>query len=194
MARGLGASLGQGYYFARPSVLPERTKQVINPILLIDQLEAPRPHETPFDVYSARHTPTPATFVTMESFAHYLEQRLSVDPDPPVVLACVRDNQLPSGSPLAMLEILGRNASFVAAFARDLPPRPIGGVRMVQLKDADPLADEWALAIIGPHFAALLTARSRVTPTEENLSLGLSYHRPTVLRAAQTMMHRITAA
>src|SRR5205823_2119719 len=64
MARGLGASLGQGYYFARPSALPERTKQVVHPILLIDQLDALRPHDTPFEVYSTRYTPTPATVAT----------------------------------------------------------------------------------------------------------------------------------
>jgi EAL domain-containing protein (putative c-di-GMP-specific phosphodiesterase class I) len=193
IARGMGASLGQGYYFARPSALPERTKQAVHPILLIDQLEAPKPHDTPFEVYSTRYTPTPASEATMESFAHYLEQRCSIDPDPPVVLACVRDSRLPSGAPLAMLDMIGRNASFVAAFTEEMPVRPVGHVRMVQLRDTDPLADEWALAVIGPHFAALLTARSRVTSTDEDLSLGLSYHRPTVLRAAQTMLHRITA-
>jgi EAL domain-containing protein (putative c-di-GMP-specific phosphodiesterase class I) len=193
MARGMGASLGQGYFFARPSALPEKTKQVIQPILLIDQLEAPKPHETPFDVYAARYTPTPASSATLESFAHYLEQRCSIDPEPPVVLACLKGAQLPSGAPLALLEMIARNTSFAAAFSETPPVHPVNGVRMIRLKEDDPLTHEWALAIVGPHFAALLTARPRQTSSEESLSLGLSYHRPTVLRAAQTLLQRITA-
>ena len=193
MARGMGASLGQGYHFARPTALPERTKQVVQPIVLIEQTEPPHPFETPFEVYSTRHTPTPASTATLESFAHYLEQRCSIDPDPPVVLACVRGAQLPSGAPLALLEMIARNASFAAAFTEQLPQHPVAGVRMIELAQDDPLADEWALVVIGPHFAALLTARTRTTATEETLSLGLSYHRPTVLRAAQTLLQRIRA-
>jgi EAL domain-containing protein (putative c-di-GMP-specific phosphodiesterase class I) len=193
LARGMGASLGQGYYFARPAELPEQTKPVHQPIPLIDQLEPSQPHETPFDVYASRYTPTPASDATLESFAHYLEQRCSIDPEPPVVLACLKGAQLPSGAPLALLGLIARNSSFAAAFAEQLPPHPIPGVRTIELADNDPLAEEWALAIVGPHFAALLTARRRDTTTEETLSLGLSYHRPTVLRAAQTLLHRITA-
>jgi EAL domain-containing protein (putative c-di-GMP-specific phosphodiesterase class I) len=194
MARGMGATLGQGYFFARPGALPETTKQVVQPILLIDQLAPPQPHDTPFDVYAQRYTPTPATSATLESFAHYLEQRCSIDPDPPVVLACLRGAQLPSGAPLALLEMIARNTSFAAAFAEQLPHHPLPGVRMIQLDEGDPLVNEWVLAVIGPHFAALLAARSRDTASEESLSLGLSYHRPTVLRAAQTLLHRITAS
>jgi EAL domain-containing protein (putative c-di-GMP-specific phosphodiesterase class I) len=194
MARGMGASLGQGYFFARPSALPEKTKQVVQPIILIDQLEPPLPHDTPFEVYLGRHTPKPAAAATMESFAHYLEQRCAVDPDPPVVLACLRGAQLPSGAPLAMLEMIARNASYVAAFTEQPPVHPVPGVRIVELAGDDPLTEEFALAVIGPHFAALLTARARDSVSDETLSLGLSYHRPTVLRAAQTLLHRITAA
>jgi EAL domain-containing protein (putative c-di-GMP-specific phosphodiesterase class I) len=193
MARGMGASLAQGYYFARPSALPEKTKQVVQPILLIDQFDPPAAHDTPFDVYAARYTPTPASSMTLESFAHYLEQRCAVDPDPPVVLACLKGAQLPSGAPLALLEMIARNTSYAAAFAEQLPHHPVPGVRMIQLKDDDPLADESVLAVIGPHFAALLTARHRDSTSDETLSLGLSYHRPTVLRAAQTLLQRITA-
>jgi len=194
MARGMGASLGQGYYFARPSALPERTKQVVQPILLIEQSEPPQPYETPFDVYSTRYTPTPAATATLRSFAQHIEQRCAIDPEPPVVLACVRGGELPSGAPLPMLEIVARNASFAAAFVGEMPQHPVPGVRVVQLAQDDPLLDESALAVVGPHFAALLTARSRTTSTDETLSLGLSYHRPTVLRAAQTLLARITAA
>jgi EAL domain-containing protein (putative c-di-GMP-specific phosphodiesterase class I) len=193
LARGMGASIGQGYFFARPAAMPERTKPVHQPILLIDQLEPSQPHETPFDVYSARSTPKPASAATLESFAHYLEQRCSIDPEPPVVLACLKGATLPSGAPMALLGMIARNSSFAAAFAEQLPSHPIPGVRTIQLAENDPLADEWALVIVGPHFAAMLTARPRDTHTDESLSLGLSYHRPTVLRAAQTLLRRITA-
>ncbi|OLB66294.1 MAG: hypothetical protein AUI10_03150 [Actinobacteria bacterium 13_2_20CM_2_72_6] len=90
--------------------------------------------------------------------------------------------------------MIARNTSFAAAFAEQLPHHPVPGVRMIQLDEGDPLVNEWVLAVIGPHFAAVLAARSRDTASEESLSLGLSYHRPTVLRAAQTLLHRITAS
>ena len=169
------------------------TKQVVDPILLIDQFDPPQPHDTPFQVYASRYTPIPATPATLESFAHYLEQRCSIDPDPPVVLTSLKGGQLPSGAPGALLEMIARNAAYAAGFTAEPLVRPVPGVRMVQVADNDPLAEEWTLAVVGPHFAGLLTARSRNSP-DEPLSLGLSYHRPTVLRAAQTLLHRITAA
>jgi DICT domain-containing protein len=68
---------------------------------------------------------------------------------------------------------------------------------VIQLPENDPLRDEWALTIVGPHFAALLTARAHPPNRASagyNFSYGLTYDRELVTRAARALLHRITEA
>jgi hypothetical protein len=117
-----------------------------------------------------------------------------MDPEPPVVLACLRDGSLPSGSPLTFLGLIARSAAFVAAVLPELPDYMVAGTRLVRLGPDDRMRDEWVLAVIGPHFSALLAARPQPSAvTDDAYELVVSYDRGTVLHAARTLLSRVTA-
>ena len=191
-ARGLGAVLGQGFHFGRPGPLPAVPRVPTHPISLIPALGSPAPGDTPFSLATAVAPALPAAAGVLAALASHVEQRASLDPDPAVVLACLPKNQMMSGAPLAVLQMLARNASFIAALVGDAPPYAIPDVRMVRLADKDPLRREWTIIVLGPHYSAMLTARERESRRDpDEFSYRLVYDRATVVRAAQVILQRL---
>jgi hypothetical protein len=132
----------------------------------------------------------------LQGLAHHLEQRCSIDPEPAVVLAGLPEGELISGGPVARLQMIARNAAFVAALLAEPEERPLARVRTATMPAGDPLRKEWNLAVVGPHFAALLTARlnPRAGSSDAAVSYGLTYDRPVVLAAARVLLQRFSAA
>lgn len=54
---------------------------------------------------------------------------------------------------------LAQSAAFVGALGQDMPATRLPGVRGCVLDPGDPLIGEWDIAIVGPHYAAVLVAR-----------------------------------
>ncbi|OLB82519.1 MAG: hypothetical protein AUI14_00600 [Actinobacteria bacterium 13_2_20CM_2_71_6] len=193
-ARGLGAVLGQGYHFGRPGPLPTVPRVPTQPIGLIPALSPPAKVDTPFGLATADHPALPAPVSVLAALASHVEQRASLDPDPAVVLACLPRNQMISGAPLALLQMLARNASFIAALVGDVPPHPIPDVRLVRLPFNDPLRKEWTVIVLGPHYSAMLTARERANRRDpDDFAYRLVYDRTTVVRASQVILQRLAA-
>jgi EAL domain-containing protein (putative c-di-GMP-specific phosphodiesterase class I) len=193
IARGMGAVLAQGYRFGRPGPLGGGEQPATVPVGLIAQPAADERHETPYGIYCHSHTTMPATMAMLEAFAIHLEQRCAIDAEPPVILMCVPEPRLPSGAALDRLALIARNSSFTAVLAAQAPTHPIGTVRVSTLAPDDPIVGEWTLVVVGPFFAALLTARSHPSRKDDLLDLGLTFRRATVLRAAQSLLSRIAA-
>ena len=151
---------------------------------------------TPFEIFAASRQPSPASMSMLEGLAHHLEQRCSIDPEPAVLLASLPESALVSGGPVARLQMIARNAAFVAALLGEEQDYPISRVRTAVMPERDPLRDEWNLAVVGPHFAALLTARRNEESHDGNtaVSYGLTYDRPLVLAAARALLQRFSAA
>jgi EAL domain-containing protein (putative c-di-GMP-specific phosphodiesterase class I) len=194
-ARGIGAVLAQGWHFGRPGPLPPTTATPHNPVALIGDLGPFDPKSTPYQIYAEHRTPQGATSAMLEAFAHHLEQRAAIDPEPPVILTSLPGPHMVSGTSLAALQMIKRNASFVSVVMRDKPAFEIPGVRVIQLAEDDPVRDEWTLAIVGPHFAALLTARAQPANRASNgynFTYGLTYDRELVTRAARALLTRVT--
>jgi hypothetical protein len=73
------------------------------------------------------------------------------------------------------------------------PAEPVPGVRFVPLSASDPLSNEWSVAVVGPHFYALLAARDS-GPTQEPFRYGhmLTHDRDLVLRGARALLSRVS--
>jgi hypothetical protein len=151
---------------------------------------------TPFELLAQRRPPTVASLSMVQAMANHLEQRCAIDPEPAVVVASLPDDQLMSGGALAKLQITARNTAFVAALLRDRVPYPIPGVRTAVIGRNDNLHRESNIAVVGPHFSALLTARTnpRATGPSDAQLVGISHHRDIVLHAARTLLQRFTNA
>jgi EAL domain-containing protein (putative c-di-GMP-specific phosphodiesterase class I) len=193
-ARALGATYGQGYMLGLPGPIGGRGRTGSlrgGPTHVIPLIDAPPPvdaRDTPFRLASAAHPPVPATAVVVEALAADLEQRAALDQDPPVFLACLPQARLMSGGPLAFLQVIARSASYAAALCAEPPRHPPAGAHIVALAEDDPLRAEWTTVVIGPHFSALLTARE----DDGGTRYRLTYDRVTVVRAARTLLQRIT--
>jgi len=185
-ARALGATFAQGYLFGRPGTLPAKAHTPVSPVPLIATLPPGEPGDTPFLLATADHRPFPATPVVLEALAADLEQRAALDPDPPVVLACLPEARLMSGGPMAFLQVLARSASYAGVLCGEPPRHPPAGVNMVELAPDDPLRSEWTMIVIGPHYSAMLTARGDCS------AYRLTYDRSLVVRAARILVQRIT--
>jgi EAL domain-containing protein (putative c-di-GMP-specific phosphodiesterase class I) len=192
-ARALGATLGQGFLFGRPGALPRQAQPPVVPIPRITVDEEPDPGETPFGLATADGPALLATTSLFTELAGHLEQRAVLDPDPTMVLACLPRNTLPSGAPLAHLQMAARSASFAAAVLGTPPTHRLPDVRLATLDRTDPLRDELVLILVGPHFSAMLAARERYAGRPDSgYQYRLSYDRTTVVRAAQVILKRIS--
>jgi DICT domain-containing protein len=67
-------------------------------------------------------------------------------------------------------------------------------VRGGHLWPDDPLVDEWAVVVVGPHFAAALAAadlHDRGPDADRRFAYVLTYDRDRVIAAASSLMARI---
>jgi EAL domain-containing protein (putative c-di-GMP-specific phosphodiesterase class I) len=192
-ARGLGARLGQGYLFGRPGELPRDSKPPLHAVPLVAQYEE-ADVATPYEIFTAQREVAPAGMTMLRGLAHHLEQRCYLDPEPAVVLASLPEGELVSGGPVGRLQNIARHSAFVAALLAQAEEAPMSGVRTAVLPAGDPLRDEWNLAVVGPHFSALLTARRNPNAegTDAAVSYGLTYDRPLVLAAARALLQRFS--
>ena len=71
---------------------------------------------------------------------------------------------------------------------------PAPGVRGAVLAPDDPLAGEWSVVVIGPHFAAALVAQDMGDAgpePERRFRFALTYDRDLVLAAAAPLIERV---
>ncbi len=191
-----GACLGQGYHFGRPGPIPAGTTAPHRPIAMIGNAEPVTTQTTPLRIATEQRLATPAAAETIAWIADDLEQRCCIDPEPPVVIACLPGPQLLSGAPVALLRLLARTASHVLVLAPSLPEHPVPGVRYAKLPPGDPLLREASFTVVGPHFAAMLAVSPGEVHTDagDGLRYALTYHRPAVLRGARSLLARISPA
>jgi DICT domain-containing protein len=96
----------------------------------------------------------------------------------------------------ARYEHLAGQAGLVAALGRGAGARPMAGVRGSDLPDGDPVLREWDLVVVAPHFAGALLARDRgddVRDPERTFDYALTFDRDTVVRAAHSLLTRLSA-
>lgn len=80
---------------------------------------------------------------------------------------------------------------------RILSEEPVPGVRGGCIADDDPLAGEWSVLVIGPHFAGALVAQDlgdTGPDRDRRFRFTMSYDRGRVLDGARTLLERITPA
>lgn len=82
----------------------------------------------------------------------------------------------------------------MGAFGVEMGRDPEAGVRGAAVADDDPLVDEWDVAVVAPHFAALLAARDLGDDgpdLDRRFEFAVTYDRDLVIEAASSLMARI---
>lgn len=192
-ALALGATLGQGWRFGRPGPLPD---DAAHPGAGLAFLPAPgTPAASAVTALGENIRWRRTTKGLLGPMSGHLEDYAYRSAEPPVLLACFqRADRFPAGVAKRYAE-LARWCSFVAAIGTDLPAEPAPGVRGAHIAPDDPMAGEWVVAVVGPHFAAAIVARDlgdSGPELERRFDYVLTHDRDLVVRVARTLMGRVS--
>jgi len=210
----MGARLGQGWLFGRPAPLPtfpmrapppSRPRPLINVASRV--LEAPPAARTttlgtPYSVVVAsantantvKGAQRVATKPVLHAISTQLERRALAQGHSVVALGAFQHARHFTGATAQRYRDLAVHSSYVAAFATDLPPDPMPGVHGMTLPEDDPLVGQWCVIVVAPLFTGALIASDLgdTSPDpQRRFHLHVVYDRPTVIAAANTLLHRI---
>jgi EAL domain-containing protein (putative c-di-GMP-specific phosphodiesterase class I) len=190
-ALALGATLGQGWLFGRPGAL-------VSPAPPRRQIAFARPSgaasATPFDLVSGGGQLRIGRKGLLQDLCLHIESEgLRVWPAP-VVLAAFQTADRFTRATAKRYAALATRCPLVAALGVDLSAESAPGVLGNSLAATDPLAEEWTVTVIGPHYAAALIARDlgdTGPDHDRRFQFAVTYDRDVVLGAARSLMARI---
>lgn len=190
-ALALGASLGQGWYFARPGALED----FLSPS---EPLVTPRPVRTvptPFAGVEASSTRVGKKSLLLAISRHLESQGLYLE-TPPVVASAFQSGDRFTPDSSRRYARLAERCPLVAALGVGLAQEPAPGVRGVELSPEDPLKGEWVVAVVGTHYHGALIAKDlmdgeSVEEGDRRFSFVVTHDYETVLAAARSLLRRV---
>jgi diguanylate cyclase (GGDEF)-like protein/PAS domain S-box-containing protein len=193
IARSLGATLGQGYRWAHPGPLRPHSSHTTwcRPVVT----RPVRAGRTPFEIVAAECVTAEASKSLLLPMSHHLELRALRIGEGAVVLSAFQEARHFTLATAARYRRLARDASFVSALGIGLSSEPIHGVRGASLAEEDPLAGEWSVVVIAPHFAGALVAQDlgdTGPDRERRFVFATTYQRELAIAAARTLLERVT--
>ena len=212
IARGLGATLGQGWRYGRPAALPvghartgaartlPRPGTSSSPAAPAPQrplrlLPSPllREGPSPFEAVAARTPVARGDKETLLALREVLEVHATrMERHAVVLTTCM---EAPDVSPECARHYgaLAASSAYTAAVGATMPDELVPGLRGARLTPTDPVGREWDLVVVGPHFAGALVSRLRDARSPDGgleLDYALTYDRTLVLEAARSLMRR----
>ncbi|MGA9859416.1 MAG: diguanylate cyclase [Solirubrobacteraceae bacterium] len=191
IARTLGATYGQGWLWGRPGPLTDRPGRRWNRTPVTSRRPTGR---TPFEVIAAERPTAAATKALLLPMSHHLENRALRIGEGAVILSAFQAAKHFTPATVRRYETLVRGSSLVAALGAGLGPEPVAGVRGAHIDPDDPLAGEWSVVVIGPHFAGALVAQDLGDAGPDparRFVFATAYDRGLVIAAARTLLSRI---
>jgi PAS domain S-box-containing protein len=195
MAKALGATLGQGWFFGRPAAGPVTGHPVAALVLPVP----PRARTAADDVSPFSCLPASVPLRTspkslLIELSKQLERQAMRLGDTCVVAATFQDaRHLTPATTLRYRDLVSR-VGFVCALGEGLPVEPLPGVRGADLRTDDPVRGEWDVVVLSPHFSAALLARDLRddgVDLDRSFEFALTYDRDTVVRAARALLGRV---
>lgn len=195
IARGLGATLGQGWLLGRPTPLPTALPPFVGTMIGIAERGNQIPQQSPFTLGAALIEPRSARKPLLIEISKHLERQAIGSGETAVVLAAFQDASFFTAATRGRYRHLADTAAFVGALGRDMPTEPMPGVRGGMLPPGDPLLGEWDIAVVGPHYAATLVARDLGDggpDAERRFEFVLSHNRELAISVATSLISRIS--
>ena len=192
-ARALGATLGQGFLFSRPTPTP-RIANVTSVPLPIFTSTLPHPWRTPFDLASAQRPLRHGTMPLLAAISHELELQAARRYSNSLIISSFPEAANAADRIETIYNELAADLAFVATLAVALPPRLAPGLRGVNIRDNDPLRGTWNVLVLGAHFSAMLAAREHGNPdagADQTFEFVFTYDRAVIVECAQALMLRI---
>lgn len=193
-ARALGATLGQGFLFGRPSDTLDAARDTA-PVPWngrptgSDDVTA----STPFAALPTSVKPRLADTALLLQISLHLELQAGRQSDL-VLLSAFQDAERFTTDTARRYAGLAKRLPFVAALGVGLGHEPAPGVRGASLDVDDPLGGEWSVIALGPHYCGALLARE-LGDSGDRLARRFEYvvthDRGLVATAARAAMDRV---
>jgi diguanylate cyclase (GGDEF)-like protein/PAS domain S-box-containing protein len=193
-ARGLGATLGQGWLFGRPGPGPAADRPVGELVLPAHTARPDDGEASPFACLPSGVAMRRAPKALLIELSKQLEREALRLGETSVVAAAFQEARHFTPSTALRYRDLVERTGFVCAFGEGLPAEPLPGLRGAELRPGDPVRGEWDVVVLGPHFAAALLARDLGDDgpdLDRRFEYALTYDRETVVRAAQALLSRV---
>ncbi|MCU1345953.1 MAG: Phytochrome-like protein cph2 [Acidimicrobiia bacterium] len=187
-----GATLGQGWMFGYPEPLPAimETEGLAVPSLVTPSIST----TSPFDAVAPHARPRVVAKHTLQSMSLHMEAQAANSLEPPVLLSAFQHVRHFTPATSRRYAGLAKRCALIAALGSGIGSHPIPGVRGAHLADDDVLKGEWAVTVVGPHFAGALLARDLGDDgpdAQRRFEFVVTHDRALVLEAARRLMGRI---
>ncbi|WP_104529966.1 EAL domain-containing protein [Blastococcus saxobsidens] len=194
MAKALGATLGQGWLFGRPSAVPGTDRPA-------GALPPPTPEsgdgssqDSPFGCLPTGTPLRRAPKSLLIELSKQLEREAMRLGETCVVAATFQEARHFTPSTIQRYRDLVERTGFVCALGEGLPVEPLPGLRGAHLSPADPVRGEWDVVVLAPHFSVALLARDLGTTgpdLEREFEYALTYDRDVAVLAARSLIGRV---
>ncbi|MET0966023.1 MAG: EAL domain-containing protein [Nakamurella sp.] len=192
MALALGARLGQGWMFGRPSPSLSNARPV--GAIAFPAAHRSASHRSPFGCLPAGGALRVSTKPLLIEISKFLEREaMRFGPAVMVVSTFQQAEHFTPATARRYRRLVDRGG-FVAAIGEGLSREPIPGLRGADIAADDPVRGEWDIIVLSPHFAAALLARDLGDDGPDSarrFEFSLTYDRTTVIAATQTLMSRV---
>lgn len=191
----LGAALGQGWHFGRPGALPVASSRRLRHHPVSHARQDPMP-PTPYQLVEHHLNARVSAKHLLYAMTRHLEREAVRIGDTAVLLSTFEHSEFMTPDTRRRYVEIARRIAFCGALAMELESEPAPGVRGVALEPDNPLAAEWDVAVVSPHFAAALIAcdlGDAGSDLERRFRYVLTYDRRLAVAAARSMMARIAA-
>ncbi len=192
IATSLGAQVGQGWLFGKPSPTAVGAHSA-QPLAL----PPPGPAATarsPFACLPGTSRLRESTKPLLTQVSKHLERQASRLGASCLLLSTFQQGEQFTPFTADRYRRLAGTVGFVGVLGDGLTAEPVPGVRGAHLPPGDPVLQEWDVIVLAPHFAGALLARDLYTVNadqERRFQFALTYDRDTVEHAARSLMSRI---
>ncbi|MFL5843104.1 MAG: EAL domain-containing protein [Solirubrobacteraceae bacterium] len=194
VARALGADYGQGWHFGRPGPLPDTFEAAPAPIgsRLREAINDPR---SPFEIVTSEREVRRGEKALLLTISRQLERQAALQGESTIVISAFQKSRHFTQRTRDRYSALAGELAFVAALGQEIPEEPAPGVRGGHLGPDNPLALEWNVTVVAPHFAAAFVGRDLGDDVEDSrrrFDFAVTYNRDLAVQAARALMREIT--
>lgn len=194
IALAMGASLGQGWLLGRPVELPDPLPGFTGTAVRVNGSGGIAPTRSPFTLAAAHRTPRLSRKELLIELSKHIEAQAMNAGESTVVLATFQDARFFTSGTGERYTRLAQRAAFVGVLGQDMPAVPLPGIRGCVLDPGDPLIGEWDIAVVGPHYAAVLVARDlgdTGPDRERRFEFVLSHDRRLAVQVSLALIARV---
>lgn len=192
-ARALGATLGQGFLYGRPSSTPQNTRRPHTTPLPIHTAALPHAWRTPFDLASAHRPVRRGTIPLLAAISRELERQAAINSGTSLLISSFPDADHGTSHMDEPFERLASELAFAAVLAVGMPPQPAPGLHGVNIREDDPVNGTWNVIVVSAHYASMLATKRSPGPSSapREFDFVFTYERDLILECAQALILRI---